>query len=83
MKEHTECKHLLGSLSEYVDGVLEETLCAEIERHLAECQDCRIVIDTLQKTIYLYHQSAEQVSVPDDVRQRLFRRLDLDDLLEN
>jgi predicted anti-sigma-YlaC factor YlaD len=62
---------------------LEETLCAEIERHLAECENCRVVVDTLHKTVYLYHQSASQVSVPEDVRQRLFRRLDLDDLLEH
>lgn len=76
-----ECRHLLGSLSEYVDGTLEEQLCAELERHLAECQDCRVVVDTLHRTITLYHQSAAQARVPEDVRQRLFRRLNLDDLI--
>jgi hypothetical protein len=79
MTEHENCKHLLRSLSEYVDGALEGTLCAEIERHPADCEDCRIVVDTLTKTVYLYHQTAAQVTVPQDVRQRLFRSLDLDD----
>jgi predicted anti-sigma-YlaC factor YlaD len=79
MTKHENCKHLLGSLSEYVDGDLEGTLCAEIERHLADCEDCRIVVDTLNKTVLLYHQSAEQVTVPPEVRQRLFRCLDLED----
>jgi anti-sigma factor RsiW len=76
-----ECRHLLGSLSEYVDGTLEEQLCAELERHLADCQDCRVVVDTLHRTIILYHQSALQAKVPEDVRQRLFRRLNLDDII--
>lgn len=76
-----ECRHLLGLLSEYVDGSLEEKLCNELERHLADCQDCRVVVDTLHKTVYLYHQYASQAQVPEDVRQRLFRRLHLDDII--
>lgn len=78
---HTDCRHLLGSLSAYVDGDLEEEVCAEIERHLAECDNCRIVVDTLSKTIYLVHETAAQVTAPEDVRQRLFHRLNLDELL--
>jgi anti-sigma factor RsiW len=77
-----ECRHLLNCLSEYVDGTLEEDLCAELELHMAGCEDCRVVVDTLAKTITLYHQKASQASVPDDVRQRLFRRLNLDDFME-
>ena len=78
--EHRDCKHLLGSLSEYVDGELEGELCAELERHLAECQNCRIVVDSLHKTISLYHTTAQHVDVPNGVRERLFHRLDLDSL---
>jgi anti-sigma factor (TIGR02949 family) len=76
--EHKDCKHLLGSLSEYVDGELQGELCAELERHLAECHNCRIVVDSLNKTISLYHVTAQHADVPDGVRERLFRRLDLD-----
>ena len=78
-----ECRYLLGLLSEYVDGTLEEQLCAELEHHLADCQDCRVVVDTLHRTVYLYHQSVTQSSVPEGVRQRLFRRLNLDDIIGN
>jgi len=81
--EHKDCSHLLGSLSEYVDGTLGEQLCAEIERHVADCEDCRVVINTLEKTVYLYHTSAtmEPPNVPEDVKQRLYKRLKLDDFL--
>jgi anti-sigma factor (TIGR02949 family) len=82
MSEHKECRHLLGSLSEYVDGTLEAELCSELERHLAECENCRIVVDSLHKTVYLYQTISDQENVPEGLRDRLYRRLNLDDYLE-
>jgi len=81
--EHPSCRHLLGSLSEFVDGTLEEELCAEIQRHMEGCENCRIVVDSLRKTIYLYQVTKEPAAVPEDVRERLYRRLALDGFLEN
>jgi anti-sigma factor RsiW len=76
------CRHLLDSLSDYVDGSLDDTLCVELERHLESCENCRIVVDTLRRTIYLYQVTAQPPLVPDDVRQRLYQRLDIGDFLE-
>lgn len=82
--DHSKCKALLGSLSEYVDGTLGEELCEEIERHVSECQNCRVVVDTLKKTVYLYQESAaDQAVVPGPVRERLFRTLHLDDYIQH
>jgi anti-sigma factor RsiW len=84
MSEHdqTKCRTLLGSLSDYVDGTLSEDLCDEIELHVTECRNCHIVVDTLRKTISLYHESAvETGEVPGVVRERLFRTLNLDDYI--
>lgn len=76
------CDDLLGSLSEYIDGELRAELCRDIERHLAECDHCRVVVDTTKKTIYLVHASNDpQAGLPDDVRERLFKSLKLDDYL--
>ena len=80
--DHESCHHLLGSLSEYVDGSLEEHLCNEIERHLSDCDNCRVVIDSLKKTIYLYHTTRDANPMPDEVRQRLYLRLDLDEFID-
>ncbi len=80
--DHSKCRSLLGSLSDYVDGTLGAELCEEIERHVAECQNCHVVVDTLRKTISLYHESAaESGEAPGVVRERLFRTLNLDDYL--
>jgi len=76
-----KCKSLLGSLSDYVDGTAQEELCLELERHLANCEDCRIVVDTLKKTVYLYHSNSD-TDLPIAVRERLFKRLNLDEYLK-
>ncbi len=82
-KDRSKCQTLLTSLSDYVDGCLSQEICAEIDRHLAECQDCYIVVDTLRKTVSLYHAEADaSTQIPEGVRQRLFKTLNLEDYLE-
>lgn len=80
---HTTCETLLDSLSDYIDGELGDELCRAIEKHISECQNCRIVVDTTRKTIDLVHVSNRAESgLPDDVRNRLFKRLNLEDYLK-
>ena len=55
--DHPQCEKLLGSLSDYIDGELRDELCLEIEKHIAGCENCRVVVDTMKKTIYLYHET--------------------------
>ena len=81
MHRHEECRQLLDSLSDYVDGDLQQELCDEIELHMKDCDNCRIVVDTLSKTVSLYQTSSDPAIVPEEVRQRLFHRLDLDEFL--
>lgn len=78
---HQNCQALLGSLSEYIDGELPQNLCAEIEKHLEGCDNCRIVLNTTRRTIDLVQGPASEEGVPDDVRNRLFKRLNLDEYL--
>ena len=76
-----DCRHLLGALSEYLDGHASDQLCAEIEQHMASCEDCRIVVDTLGKTVLLY-RDLPQPALSAGARERLYRSLDLDAYLE-
>jgi anti-sigma factor (TIGR02949 family) len=80
--EHKNCRQLLGSLSEYVDGELDKELCSVLEQHLEGCEDCRIVVDTLRKTVYLYHESAQADAIPSDIRKRLYKSLNIEGYLE-
>jgi predicted anti-sigma-YlaC factor YlaD len=83
MSDHGKCEALLGSLSDYVDGSLRQELCREIEEHMAGCENCRVVVDTLKKTVFLYHSTSGEDAVPPEVRERLYRVLDLEDLLRH
>jgi anti-sigma factor RsiW len=74
------CRHLLAGLSEYLDGEAAADVCAEIERHLAGCVDCRVVVDTLRKTVAVY-RDLPQPELPAEVRQRLYTFLDLTEFL--
>ena len=75
--DHGECRKLLKDLSDYVDGELDEALCVEIERHMEECDNCRVVVDTLRKTVLLYHNLPPE-PMPVEAEARLFRSLNLD-----
>jgi len=76
------CSDHLGALSDYLDGDLHPEFCAEIERHLAECGDCRIVVDTLRKTVMLYRAYGHE-KVPDDAKARLFAVLEIEQKRQN
>jgi anti-sigma factor RsiW len=77
---HPTCRQILAPLSDYLSGEAAASLCAEIEAHLAQCQDCRAVVDTLRKTIHLY-RTAPGAELPAGVRRRLYHVLDLDEFL--
>ncbi|NHZ72612.1 MAG: hypothetical protein GWP17_05975 [Aquificales bacterium] len=74
---NTNCQHLIQYLSDYVDGETSNTICAEIEQHLQKCENCRVVVDTLSQTVHLY-QTLPQAELPEDVRARLYKSLDLE-----
>jgi anti-sigma factor RsiW len=65
----------LGQLHDYIDGELEAALCAEIEQHLADCDDCRVLVDTTRKTITLYRRQTP-VGLPEGAMVRLRQALD-------
>ncbi len=72
------CRHLLGDLSDYLDGEASTEICAEIERHMAGCEDCQVVVDTLRKTVHLVKEiPAPRMSSA--ARERLFKSLKLED----
>jgi len=79
--EHHDCRHMLGDLSDYLDGEASDDLCAEIELHMANCEDCRVVVDTLGKTVLLYRDLPQPTLSP-GARERLYQSLDLGTYLE-
>ncbi len=77
MANHKNCELILENLSAYLDREASAELCAEIDRHLAGCADCQVVVDTLRRTISLYH-TLPQPEMPQSLRERLYKTLDLE-----
>lgn len=70
------CRETLRQLNEYIDGELADDLCRQIERHMANCSDCQLVVDSLTKTIKFYRSLAQvEVGLPPDVESRLLARI--------
>ena len=68
------CEDLLTYLSDYLDGALPAELTAVAEEHLATCPNCRIVLDSTQQTLALYHQQYRR-TIPLDTRRHLHAQL--------
>jgi anti-sigma factor RsiW len=68
------CRGVVIEISEYLDGALDPTLKAELEIHISNCKDCRLVVDTTRKTIEIFCNS-DPVALPVDVKQRLHEAL--------
>jgi len=69
-----KCEELLKIISDYIDGEIETSICQELERHLQDCDPCKIVIDTVRKTILLY-KGAEVYEIPYELSERLHNLL--------
>jgi predicted anti-sigma-YlaC factor YlaD len=53
-----DCNEVLEQLAEYLDEEARTELCKAIDEHLIHCRDCRFEVDTLKKTIVLYHEDS-------------------------
>ena len=64
-------------MSEYIDAEMLECVCAELEKHLLECEHCRIEVNTLKRTIHLFKMMPCD-QVPGGLEERLFTTLRFD-----
>jgi anti-sigma factor RsiW len=64
-----ECRHVLASVSAYLDGDLEAAVCDSIEAHCRGCLGCAEVVAGLRETVGLCREAGAK-SVPDEVRRR-------------
>ena len=70
------CKHFLEDLLEdYFDEKLTALARLEFDRHSAACSRCRMLRDTLRKTLQFYKKMTAR-PVPSDVQARLMEALE-------
>ncbi len=81
MIKRKHCHDLISQISEYIDGELADALCRQLEEHLSKCQNCSVVYNSMQKTIEIYREQPSAPSFPAEIRQRLYKRLRLENIL--
>ena len=57
-RQPARCKAMFAELSDYLDEQLDDSLCEELERHMAGCEPCQAFIATLEATIEQCRNSA-------------------------
>ena len=65
-----KCPEYMENLSDYLDGGMDPELCAEIEAHLGECNNCRIMVDTLRQTVTLCREGKPE-PLPESLEKKL------------
>ena len=64
------CKDYCDHLSDFLDGDIGEEECKCIEEHLALCQPCSLIYQSLRTTVHLCSKGVSE-EIPEDVRTQL------------
>jgi len=65
-----KCNQNIQNICDYIDGELDQSLCEEIDKHLKECRNCRIMVDTLRQTVVLCREG-KQERLPAEIENKL------------
>ncbi len=50
-KQSQRCRHMFAALSDYMDGLVADASCEEMEKHLHECEPCVAFLDSLKSAV--------------------------------
>jgi anti-sigma factor RsiW len=64
----------MSELNAYLDEATSPEERERLQRHINECPNCWVVVDTTQKTLRVY-KGVEAQTVPPDVSERLMAAL--------
>ena len=45
------CRRLFAALSDYMDGVVDDAVCEEMDRHIGDCAPCQAFLSSLQQAV--------------------------------
>jgi len=64
------CPDYINDLNDYLDGAIDKELCAEIEAHIGQCKNCRIMVDSMRQTVTLCREGISE-QLPEKLSSRL------------
>jgi len=63
------CKAMFAELSNYLDEQLDDSMCAELEKHIDGCEPCKAFLSSLENTILALRQSGADSPDPQKTRK--------------
>ncbi len=69
------CKQFLQELNDFLDPNVDAVMKAHLDKHVSECPNCFVLVDTTKKTLQVY-KGMEPQSIPEDVESRLLKALE-------
>ncbi|TFG94905.1 MAG: hypothetical protein E4H13_14170 [Calditrichales bacterium] len=73
-------KDVYKQICDFMGEDLDAPICKEVAEHLEECPNCKVYLDTVRKTVILCRDAEKEQQMPNDVKERLFKILDLGNL---
>jgi RNA polymerase sigma-70 factor (ECF subfamily) len=47
----TRCRRLFATLSDYMDGVVDDAVCEQMDRHITDCEPCQAFLSSLKQAV--------------------------------
>jgi hypothetical protein len=69
------CKQFLQELNDYLDPSADPAMKCHLEKHVSECPNCFVLVDTTKKTLQIY-KGIEPQTIPESVKARLWKALE-------
>lgn len=69
------CKAFLHELNQFLDDSVSAESRAELQRHVNECPNCFVIVDTTKKTLKVFKGVTEK-ALPPEVHSRLMKALE-------
>ncbi|MDF1543717.1 MAG: anti-sigma factor [bacterium] len=74
-----KCSDYIQDLNDYLDGEISPELCEEIDKHVGECKNCRLMVDSMKMTVKLCREGKSEelpVQLQDKLTSLLKKRWD-------
>ena len=65
-----KCPDYISNLNDFLDGEIDPELCEEIELHLGQCKNCKLMVDSMRQTVKLCREGTEE-KLPPQLEKKL------------
>jgi predicted anti-sigma-YlaC factor YlaD len=70
-------QNVYKQICDFMGEDLDAPACKEVAEHLESCPNCKVYLDTVKKTVTICKENEKEKSVPQDVKNRLYKVLNL------